>query len=202
MRASASRARTYGGQTISYGYDNDDLLTSAGAMTITRDGATGFVTGPTLGSVSETRTYNAFGEEQSYSSSSARTPLYSVDYGTRDALGRIVSKTETVQGETHVFGYTYDAQGRLTDVTTDGNATSHYEYDANGNRTVAPGPDRLAGLRQPGPASQLRELHLRATRPTARCRPRPARTAPRATITTLSATCATSRCRTAPTSTT
>ena len=132
-------SETYGGQTISYGYDNDDLLTSAGAMTITRDRATGFVTGATLGGMSETRTYNAFGEEQSYSSSFGTTPLYSVDYGTRDALGRIVSKTETVQGETHVFGYSYDAQGRLTDVTRDGAATSHYEYDANGNRTVAPG---------------------------------------------------------------
>jgi RHS repeat-associated protein len=108
-------------------------------MTITRDPATGFVSGATLGTVTETRTYNAFGEEQSYSSSAGSTPVYSVDYGTRDALGRIVSETETVQGETHVFGYSYDAQDRLTDVTRDGAATSHYEYDANGNRTVAPG---------------------------------------------------------------
>jgi hypothetical protein len=38
-----------GGQTISFSYDNDDLITSAGAMTITRDPATGFVTGTTLG---------------------------------------------------------------------------------------------------------------------------------------------------------
>ncbi len=114
-------------------------LTSAGALTIARDGATGFVSGATVGGVSETRAYNAFGEEQSYSSSFGTTPFYSVDYGTRDALGRMVSKTETVQGDTHVFGYGYDAQGRLTDVTKDGAATSHYEYDANGNRTVAPG---------------------------------------------------------------
>lgn len=38
-----------GGQTINFSYDNDDLITSAGAMTITRDPATGFVTGTTLG---------------------------------------------------------------------------------------------------------------------------------------------------------
>ncbi len=62
-----------------------------------------------------------------------------MDYGTRDALGRIVTKTETVQGTTHVYGYSYDAVGRLTEVTTDGSATSHYEYDANGNRLVGPG---------------------------------------------------------------
>jgi RHS repeat-associated protein len=67
------------------------------------------------------------------------TTLYAVDYGTRDGLGRIVNKTETLQGTTHVYRYTYDAVGRLTDVTTDGIATSHYEYDANGNRVAGPG---------------------------------------------------------------
>lgn len=128
-----------GGQTINFGYDNDDLLTSAGAMTITRDPATGFVTGTTLGAISESRTYDAYGAEQHYTVTANSTTLYEVDYGTRDALGRIVNKTETIQGETHVYGYTYDPNGRLTDVTTDGNATSHYEYDANGNRLVGPG---------------------------------------------------------------
>jgi RHS repeat-associated protein len=128
-----------GGQTINFGYDNDDLLTSAGAMTITRDPATGFVTGTTLGAISESRTYDAFGAEQTYTVSANSTTLYSVNYGTRDALGRIVNKTETIQGVTHTYGYTYDANGRLTDVAKDGVASSHYAYDANGNRTVGPG---------------------------------------------------------------
>jgi RHS repeat-associated protein len=128
-----------GGQTINFGYDNDDLLTSAGAMTITRDPATGLVTGTTLGSISESRTYDAYGAEQTYTVTANGTTLYAVNYGTRDALGRIVNKTETVQGETHVYGYTYDAYGRLTDVARDSIATSHYEYDANGNRLVGPG---------------------------------------------------------------
>lgn len=128
-----------GGQTINFGYDSDDLLTSAGAMTITRDPATGFVTGTTLGAISESRTYDAFGAEQTYVVTANGTTLYSVNYGTRDALGRIVNKTETIQGVTHTYGYTYDANGRLTDVTKDGVATSHYAYDANGNRTMGPG---------------------------------------------------------------
>jgi RHS repeat-associated protein len=128
-----------GGQTINFGYDNDDLLTAAGSMTITRDPTTGFVTGTTLGAISESRTYDAYGAEQTYTVTANGTTLYAVNYGTRDALGRIVNKAETIQGTTHVYGYTYDANGRLTGVTTDGSATSHYEYDANGNRLVGPG---------------------------------------------------------------
>jgi len=128
-----------GGQTINFGYDNDDLLVSAGAMTITRDPATGFLTGTTMGAIIESRTYDAFGAEKTYTVTANGTTLYVVDYGTRDALGRIVNRTETIQGATHVYGYIYDTVGRLTDVTTDGNPTSHYEYDANGNRTLGPG---------------------------------------------------------------
>ena len=128
-----------GGQTINFGYDNEDLLTSAGSMTITRDSATGFVTGTTLGAISESRTYDAYGAEKTYTVAANGATLYSIDYGTRDSLGRIVNKTETMQGTTHVYGYSYDENGRLTDVTTDASATSHYEYDANGNRLVGPG---------------------------------------------------------------
>jgi YD repeat-containing protein len=132
------KTETYGGQTVNYNYDNDGLLTAAGSLTIARDAASGFVSGTTLGSLTDTHAYNSYGEEQSYTASFGGTQLYSVDYGTRDGLGRIASKTETVQGVTHVYGYSYDAQGRLTDVSTDGNPTSHYDYDANGNRLSAP----------------------------------------------------------------
>jgi RHS repeat-associated protein len=51
-------------------------------------------------------------------------------------VGRITQKTETVQGTTHVWGYTFDATGRLTDVTEDGQFFSHYGYDADDNRTT------------------------------------------------------------------
>jgi RHS repeat-associated protein len=128
-----------GGQTINFGYDNDDLLTSAGAIVISRDLSTGLATGSALGPISESRTYDAYGAEQTYTVTANGTVLYSADYGTRDALGRIVNKIETVQGETHAYGYAYDGNGRLTDVTKDGALASHYEYDMNGNRLVGPG---------------------------------------------------------------
>ena len=56
-------------------------------------------------------------------------PVLSEQY-TRDALGRITSKSETVGGTTTLYGYAYDDSGRLTD----GTASSHYTYDENSNR--------------------------------------------------------------------
>jgi RHS repeat-associated protein len=128
-----------GGQSITFQYDADSLLTVAGALTIMRSPSTGFVTGTTLGGVTDSRTFDSFGNQKTYSVSFGTTPLYSADYGARDALGRVVSKTETVLGEQHVYGYAYDARGRLTDVTEDGSPLSHYDYDANGNRATGPG---------------------------------------------------------------
>jgi YD repeat-containing protein len=94
-------------------------------------------TGSTLGSVTDVATPNAFGETQSYSVGVPAT-IYSVDYGTRDGLGRIVTKTETIQGVTHTYAYGYDSRNHLSDVTKDGAPAAHYEYDANGNRLAAP----------------------------------------------------------------
>ena len=130
---------TAGGQKVSYGYDTDSLLTSAGPLTVTRDATSGFVNGTSLGSLTDMRTYNAYGEPQTYAVSAGANALYSVDYGTRDALGRIVTKMETILGETHQYAYEYDAVGRLKDVTKDGTAAAHYDYDANGHRVGAPG---------------------------------------------------------------
>jgi len=72
-----------------------------------------------------------------------RCTRYSVQCG-RDAVGRIVGKTETVCGETHTYGYTYerpqDESGRLTEVRRDGVLISEYLYDSNGNRLSHTGP--------------------------------------------------------------
>src|SRR5207249_6719319 len=53
---------------------------------------------------------------------------------TRDKLGRISQKTETIGGVTDTFVYTYDTAGRLTDVMKNGATAAHYTYDSNGNR--------------------------------------------------------------------
>ena len=56
---------------------------------------------------------------------------------TRDAIGRIETKTETIQDQTAVYRYTYDTAGRLEVVERDGVAIERYGYDANSNRVSA-----------------------------------------------------------------
>jgi RHS repeat-associated protein len=121
------------GNEISYAYDDDGLLIGAGSLIINRDASNGLVTGSTLGNVSDSWTYNGFGEPETYSASYNGTSLISTQY-TRDNMGRITQKTETINGVINVYGYTYDLTGRLTDVTKNGATTAHYVYDDNGNR--------------------------------------------------------------------
>lgn len=122
-----------GGNAVTFTYDDDDLLTGAGAMTLTRDSANGLLTGTALGTITDTTTYNGFGEMATYQASAGGTGLLSEQY-TRDNLGRLTQKIETIDGVTTTYNYTYDTAGRLTEVTQNGVVTSTYTYDANSNR--------------------------------------------------------------------
>jgi len=122
-----------GANTVNFGYDNDSLLTSAGSLTITRSAQNGLISGTSLGAVTDTRTYSTFGELGQYTASVSGTPVLDVQY-TRDKLGRIRQKVETIGGVTDTFVYTYDQAGRLTDVTKNSAVVGHYTYDSNGNR--------------------------------------------------------------------
>ena len=122
-------SRTVGATPIAYTYDNDGLLTGSGAETLTRDPLNGLLTGTTLAGVTTTNGYNEFGEISAFSSSAP----FGVSY-TRDKLGRITQKVETIQAVTTTIDYVYDTAGRLTGVSENGVATSVYGYDSNGNR--------------------------------------------------------------------
>jgi len=121
------------GSAVAFGYDNDGLLTSAGALARTLDPATAQLASTTLGDVSEAYGYNDYGELETYDASHLGSSMLSVSY-VRDALGRIASKTETTGGETHTYVYRYDLRGRLYEVELDGAVVESYGYDANGNR--------------------------------------------------------------------
>ncbi|MBK7575333.1 MAG: hypothetical protein IPI26_08790 [Elusimicrobia bacterium] len=123
-----------GGGTTVYAYDVDGLLTAVGAMTLARDAANGQVTGTTLGVVTDERTYNDHGEPTGYLARAGGTAVLELAY-TRDGVGRMTAKTETIQGTTANYAYFYDVAGRLVRVEKNGVGVEQYTYDANGNRT-------------------------------------------------------------------
>ncbi|HUU04164.1 MAG TPA: RHS repeat-associated core domain-containing protein [Myxococcota bacterium] len=122
-----------GVSSIYYSYDGDGLLTGAGNMTIERDAESGLVTGTNLSSTTTASAYNAFGELSDYTASHIDTPVFEQNFE-RDALGRIVKKTETLSGQTTEYDYIYDPAGRLHEVDSGGVAISIYDYDQNSNR--------------------------------------------------------------------
>jgi RHS repeat-associated protein len=122
-----------GGNTIAFGYDTDSLLTSAGSLSVTRSPQHGLITGTTLGTVTDSRSYSTFGELSSYTANVNGSPVFSSTY-TRDKLGRITQKVETIQGVTDTYDYMYDLAGRLKEVKKNGTVTATYNYDTNGNR--------------------------------------------------------------------
>ncbi len=121
------------GSTISFGYDSDSLLTSAGALTLTRNPGNGLLTGTTLGSVTDSWTYNTFGEPLSYASSVGTNAVFAQQF-TRDEVGRIAQNVETLFGTSIAFDYGYDTSGRLTEVKQNGAVVASYGYDSNSNR--------------------------------------------------------------------
>ena len=121
---------------LSFGYDNDSLVTQAGSLGLTYEPLTGFLSTTTLGIVQDARTYSTYGEPATYQANVSGSPVYSVSY-VRDGLGRITDKTETVDGDTTAYHYTYDLAGRLVEVERDGVLASEYSYDDNGNRVGA-----------------------------------------------------------------
>jgi len=124
---------TYAGGTTAYTYDNDGLLTKAGAFTITRDAANGLPTAVTGGALSLTRAFNGYGEldGEGFTIGGYNMTSWAL---TRDKAGRITQKQETVAGATSNYAYTYDPMGRLLTVTKDGSLVEQYQYGPNGAR--------------------------------------------------------------------
>jgi len=123
-----------GANSVLLGYDNDNLLTSAGSLTIGRDVNHGLISGTKLSNINTSQSYNAYAEMLNYNARYNTTSLFNVDY-THDKLGRITQQIETIEGVTRTLDYAYDLTGRLIQVKTNGVETESYQYDDNGNRT-------------------------------------------------------------------
>jgi RHS repeat-associated protein len=123
---------------VSFGYDNDGVLTSAGALTLVPDPVSGLIQSTQLGQIAASRRYNDFGGSAGTTVKYGTTVLYDEQLQLGEG-GRLEQKSVTKGGISNVYGYGYDAVGRLTDVTKDGVSIGHFDYDANGNRTKAYG---------------------------------------------------------------
>jgi len=129
-----------GGNTINFSYDNDGLLTQVvdpavggTGLTITREPATGRISGTTLGNVTTIQSYNTLGELAGYVANYNSSPIFQTAYQS-DSLGRITQINEIVQGISEKKNYEYDIAGRLWKVWRNDTLISTYSYDPNGNR--------------------------------------------------------------------
>jgi RHS repeat-associated protein len=116
-----------------YSYDQDSQLNQVDIESITRDPASGLITNKTVDSTNENITYNEFGESASDEVDIGSAVIYQTTF-VRDDVGRLSSKSETLDGVTSSLDYRYDAVGRLSDISLNGVSTSHHNYDSNGNR--------------------------------------------------------------------
>jgi RHS repeat-associated protein len=133
-----SEIRVNGADPITYTYDDDGLPIQVGAETLTYNPENGLLESLSIGNATAEYGYNDFGELTSIVERFDTDILFEAHY-TRDKLGRIVTKTETVLGTTTAYEYGYDAAGRLAEVKENDSVTATYTYDANGNRLTAPG---------------------------------------------------------------
>ena len=125
---------TYAGGSAAYTYDNDGLLTKAGPFSITRDMDNGLALAVSDGNLDVSRSFNGYAEMDSQVRSVGRRDLVLWQL-IRDAKGKITRKTETAEGNTSVYNYTYDTMGRLISVIKDGTLSEQYQYNANGSRS-------------------------------------------------------------------
>lgn len=76
-----------------YTYDNDELLTAAGALTITRNAGDGRIGSTAVGLVTDTWTHNSYGELDDYVLKFNSTDMFSYTI-TRDAVGRWIQRAK------------------------------------------------------------------------------------------------------------
>jgi RHS repeat-associated protein len=124
------------GTSIAYEHDGDGLLTQAGALALSHDPTNALLTATSLGDLETVHGYSPRGELISHAVTGDAGALYDATH-TYDALGRIATTSETVDGVTTTTGYAYDAVGQLVEVTTNGVVSAAYGYDDDGNRSSA-----------------------------------------------------------------
>jgi RHS repeat-associated protein len=122
-----------GANAVSFGYDRDGLLTSAGALRLGLSAFNGLLVADTLGTVLGSYQYTSHGELTGHRVTTGGAALFATGYA-RDSLGRIVQLFDTLQGVPMRWSFVYDSVGRLAADTVNGAIFHAFTYDANGNR--------------------------------------------------------------------
>ncbi len=140
LPATATWATT---DTVSYGYDHADLLTSVtdfNGKTITvGNTADGLPDSEALGSTGDTigTTYDPTDAPSAITLKNATTTLQSFAYSDAPA-GDILSETDTPSSSLSPADYTYDAQDRVISMTPGTGSAKAYSFDASSNLTTLP----------------------------------------------------------------
>jgi RHS repeat-associated protein len=123
---------TYAGASNSLAYDKDSLLTQSGEYILTCHAQNAHVTNLTDGTLTQTRSYNDFGEIVTLSDNS-----YGYTITKRNPNGMITKLEEQLESITIHYEYSYDDNDRLIQVKKEGTVVETYSYDRNGNRQSA-----------------------------------------------------------------
>jgi len=122
---------------VYYSYDDDEKLVGAGDLSLTYNTPNAQLTGTSLGSspniVTDEYAYNSYGEVAGYQAKYGSSVIYDLTLG-RDALGRVISKSQTMNGTTEAFAYNFDVAGRLIETSKNSSVVATYGYDDNSNR--------------------------------------------------------------------
>ncbi len=114
-------------------YDDDGLITGFGSFAFGRGGPGGSLDKISDSNLTLDLTHDSHALVDGRTVRVRSTDYYSLDL-TRNSLGYIEQKTETVDGVTHSYDYIYDSVGRLLEVKRDTVQIELYTYDSNGNR--------------------------------------------------------------------
>ena len=114
--------------------DPDGLVTGFGPFTFTRQGPAGAVSQISDPVMNIAVTYDTLGRIASRTHTVNGQTVYAIQLS-YDSRGNISQKTETVSGTSTTFEYEYDQDGQLVQVKKNGAAAEIFAYDVNGNRT-------------------------------------------------------------------
>lgn len=128
---------SYAGGSTPVTHDADGLLTGLHGFSVQRHADHGLPEQVSDATLSQTLRYSGYGEPEAVSYRAGEGASYGYQLE-RDSTGRITARQETQpDGTTTVYSYGYDTRGRLTSVSRNGSLVESYQYDANGNRTLA-----------------------------------------------------------------